>query len=91
MYLPLKIDHTHELEENDTATLWIVTQSYFSVFFEVEYLLALDGRKLPYGVSDTHKKIYLAFLYYYVIKGSELEQKKATEFRALIEEYILSR
>ena len=45
------------------------------MFFEVEYLLALDGKKLPEGTKDTHKTIYLAFIYYYVIKGSELEQK----------------
>lgn len=76
LYLLEKVEHTQELEGNDTVMLWIVTQSYYSMFFEVEYLLALDGKKLPRGVSDTHKKIYLAFLYYYVVKGSELEQKK---------------
>ena len=49
------------------------------MFFEVEYLLSLDGKKLPDGSQNTHKTIYLAFLYYYVIKGSELEQKKIKE------------
>lgn len=46
------------------------------MFFEVEYLLALDGKKLPKGTKDSHKTIYLAFIYYYIVKGSELEQKK---------------
>ena len=49
------------------------------MFFEVEFLLGLDGRKLPLGTKDTHKTIYLAFLYYYVIKGSELERKEKRE------------
>lgn len=76
IYLLDKLENTKELEDNETATIWIVTLSYYSMFFEVEYLLGLDGRKLPEGTKDTHKTIYLAFLYYYVIKGSELEQKK---------------
>lgn len=76
LYLLEKIEKTNELEENDTVTLWIVTQSYYSMFFEAEYLLAIDGKKLPDDINETHKKIYLAFLYYYLIKGSELEQKK---------------
>lgn len=59
--------------------MWIIAQSYYSMFFEVEYLLGLDGRKLPDGTKDSHKTVYLAFLYYYVIKGSELEQKKPQE------------
>ncbi len=79
MYLLDKLEQTTELEGLDTVTVWIVAQSYYSIFFEVEYLLALDGRKLPRGTEDTHKAIYLAFLYYYVIKGSELEQKKMVE------------
>ena len=44
------------------------------MFFEVEYLFSLDNKKLPKGTQDTHKTMYLAFLYYYLIKGSELEQ-----------------
>lgn len=78
-YLLNKLDKTKELESNDTVTMWIITQSYYSMFFEVEYLLSLDGRKLPEGTKDTHKTIYLAFLFYYIVKGSELEQKKPTE------------
>jgi len=76
LYLLEKREKTNELEENDTVTLWIVTQSYYSMFFEAEYLLAIDGKKLPDDTNETHKKVYLAFLYYYIIKGSELEQKR---------------
>jgi len=72
----IKLQKTEELEDNGTTTIWVVTLSYYSMFFEVEYLLGFDGRKLSEGTKDTHKTIYLAFLYYYVIKGSELEQKK---------------
>lgn len=76
IYILDKLEHTKELENNDTATIWVVITSYYSMFFEVEYLLGLDGKKLPKGTQDTHKTIYLAFIYYYIIKGSELEQKK---------------
>src|SRR3990167_6571175 len=76
VYLLDKLEQTKELEDNDTVTIWIVTSSYYSMFFEVEYLLGLDDKKHPEGTKDTHKKVYLAFIYYYVIKGSELEQKK---------------
>ena len=79
IYLLDKIENTKELDDNDTVTIWIVTASYYSMFFEVEYLLGLDGKKLPGGTKDTHKTIYLAFLYYYLVKGSELEQKKPKE------------
>ncbi|MBI4895231.1 MAG: hypothetical protein HY831_01930 [Candidatus Aenigmarchaeota archaeon] len=75
-YLLNKIEKTKELENNGTTTIWIVTLSYYSMFFEVEYLLSIDKRKLPTGTENTHKTIYLAFLYYYVIKGSELERNK---------------
>ena len=75
-YLLEKMEQTKELENNGAATIWIVAQSYYSMFFEAEYLLALDGKKLPDSVKETHKTIYLAFLYYYAIKGSEYEQKK---------------
>jgi len=78
-YLLEKLEQTKELESNNTTNMWIITQSYYSMFFEVEYLLGLDGRKLPEGTKDTHKTIYLAFLYYYIVKGSELEQKKPVE------------
>ena len=61
-YLLQKLEQTKELEDNDTTNMWIIAQSYYSMFFEVEYLLGLDGRKLPEGTKDTHKTIYLAFL-----------------------------
>ena len=76
LYLLNKITQTKELEEYLTTTVWIVTLSYYSMFFEAEYLFSVDNRKLPSGTKDTHKTIYLAFLYYYVIKSSELEQNK---------------
>lgn len=79
LYLLEKIEQTKELEGNDTATIWIIAASYYSMFFEVEYLLGLDGKKLPEGTKDSHKTIYLAFIYYYIIKGSELEQKTPKE------------
>lgn len=79
IYLLEKLEQTKELEDNDTATIWVIAVSYYSMFFEVEYLLAFDGKKLPEGIRDTHKTIYLAFIYYYIIKGSELEQKKPRE------------
>ena len=75
-YILEKFEQTEELEGNDTATIWIIAVSYYSMFFEVEYLLALDDKKLPKGAKDSHKTIYLAFIYYYIVKGSELEQKK---------------
>ncbi len=76
IYLLEKLEQTLELQGNNSVTLWIVALGYYSMFFEVEYLFSLDGRKLPQGSQDTHKTIYLAFLYYYLIKGSELEQGK---------------
>ncbi|HLC96253.1 MAG TPA: hypothetical protein VJH97_02940 [Candidatus Nanoarchaeia archaeon] len=79
LYLLDKVEQTGELEGNDTVTIWIIAASYYSMFFGVEYLLGLDGKKLPKGAKDTHKTMYLAFIYYYIIKGSELEQKKPTE------------
>ncbi len=79
LYLLEKLEKTNELEDNNTITIWIISTSYYSMFFEAEYLLGLDGKKLPEGTKDTHKIIYLAFIYYYVVKGSELEQKKTKE------------
>lgn len=79
IYLIDKLEKTKELEDNDTVTIWVITASYYSMFFEVEYLLSIDGKKLPDGTKDTHKTIYLAFIYYYIVKGSELEQKKLKE------------
>jgi coenzyme F420-reducing hydrogenase alpha subunit len=79
LYLLDKLENTEELEENDTTTVWIIAQSYYSMFFLAEHLLGLDNKKLPEGAKDSHKTIYLAFIYYYLIKGSELEQKNAKE------------
>lgn len=79
LYLLNKITQTEELKGNDTSTIWIIATSYYSMFFQVEYLLGLDGKKLPKGIKNTHKTIYLAFIYYYIVKGSELEQKKPKE------------
>jgi uncharacterized protein (UPF0332 family) len=79
IYLNEKLEQTKELEDNDTVTVWIIAACYYSMFFEVEYLLGLDDKKLPIGAKDTHKAIYLAFIYYYIVKGSELEQKKPKE------------
>ena len=62
-------------EEYD-GTLWIINASYYRIFFMAEYLLALDGRKLPDNVEDTHKTVELALLYYFILKGSNLEGKK---------------
>ena len=76
IYLLDKLEKSKELETNCAVTMWIITQSYYSMFFEVEYLLGLEGRKLQGGTEDTHKTICLAFIYYYVVKGSELEKKK---------------
>jgi hypothetical protein len=75
LYLMNKVESTNELDDNETITIWIIAASYYSMFFEVEYLLGLDNKKLPKSTNDTHKTIYLAFIYYYIIKGSELEQK----------------
>ncbi len=57
-------------------TLWIINHSYYSIFFNARLLLAYDGKKLPDNTEDTHKTIFLALLYYFVIKGSGLEGKK---------------
>lgn len=57
------------------ASLWTINASYYSMFFLAQVLLAKDGRKLPEGTKDTHKTTLLAILYYYLIKGSNLERK----------------
>jgi hypothetical protein len=46
-YLLKKLEQTEELKDNDSTNMWIIAQSYYSMFFEVEYLLALDRKKLP--------------------------------------------
>lgn len=73
-YLLAKIENSDELNNINVTPMWIITKCYYSMFFLVEYLLGTDGKKIPEGTEDTHKTIYLAFLYYYLIKNSELEQ-----------------
>lgn len=63
-------------KETFNPTLWIINPSYYSIFFNAQLLLAYDGKKLPEDVEDTHKTVLLAVLYYFIIKGSNLEGKK---------------
>lgn len=62
--------------EDYDGTLWIVNASYYKIFFLAQYLLALDKKKLPEDAEDTHKTVELALMYYFIIKGSNLENKK---------------
>ncbi len=62
--------------ENYDGTLWVINPSYYRIFFLAQYMLAIDGKKLPKNTKDTHKTIELAFLYYFIIKGSGMEGKK---------------
>ena len=62
--------------EDYDGTLWIINASYYRIFFLAQYLLALDKKKLPKDTEDTHKTIELALMYYFLIKGSDLENKK---------------
>lgn len=78
-YLMEKLERTSELSHNSTATLWVVTAAYYSMFFQAEYLLGLDGRKLPRGTKDTHRTVYIAFVYYYLLKGSDQERTASTK------------
>jgi uncharacterized protein (UPF0332 family) len=64
------------IEKEFNASLWIINSSYYSMFFLAEVLLAKENRKLPNGTEDSHKTIFLALLYYYIIKGSDTESKK---------------
>ena len=57
------------------GTLWIINASYYRIFFLAQYLLALDNKKLPENTEDTHKMVELALMYYFLIKGSNLESK----------------
>lgn len=61
--------------EDYDGTLWIINASYYRIFFLAQYLLALDNKKLPRDTEDTHKMVELALMYYFVIKGSDLENK----------------
>jgi len=67
--------------ENYDGTLWIINASYYRIFFLAQYLLALDNKKLPENIEDTHKTIELALMYYFIIKGSDLENKKELEWK----------
>ncbi len=58
------------------SSLWIINASYYSMFFMVQVLLAKENKKLPLGTKDTHKTTFLAFLYYYLIKNSGMEEQK---------------
>tara|TARA_Y100000310_G_C20396193_1_gene675218 strand:+ start:93 stop:734 length:642 start_codon:yes stop_codon:yes gene_type:complete len=62
--------------EDYNGTLWIINSSYYYIFFFAQYLLAFDNKKLPKNIQDTHKTVELALLYYFIIKGSNLENKK---------------
>ena len=62
--------------EDYDGTLWIINASYYRIFFLAQYLLALDGKKLPKDAEDTHKTVELALMYYFIIKGSDLENKQ---------------
>ena len=62
--------------ESYDGTLWIINASYYRIFFLAQYLLAIDKKKLPKNVEDTHKTVELALMYYFVIKGSNLVNKK---------------
>ncbi len=62
--------------EDYDGTLWIINASYYRIFFLAQYLLALDNKKLPEDREDTHKTIELALMYCFIIKGSDLEDKK---------------
>lgn len=53
--------------------MWIINASYYRIFFLAQYLLAVDNKKLPENTEDTHKTVELAFMYYFIIKGSDLE------------------
>ena len=62
--------------ENYDGSLWIINASYYRILFMGQYLLALEGKKLPDNAEDSHKTIELALMYYFIIKGSDLEAKK---------------
>lgn len=70
-----KMRELFDAQEYD-GTLWIINPSYYRIFFLAQYMLAIDGKKLPKNTKDTHKTIELAFLYYFIIKNSGMEGKK---------------
>ncbi len=75
-----RLNELFEAEKYD-GTLWIINASYYRIFFLAQYLLALDNKKLPDNAEDTHKTTELALMYYFIIKGSNLENKKELEWR----------
>ncbi len=54
----------------------VYSEGHCSTGNVLRYMLAIDGKKLPKNTKDTHKTIELAFLYYFIIKGSGVEGKK---------------
>lgn len=70
-------------KEHFNPTLWIINSSYYSIFFNAQLLLAYDGRKLPENTENTHKTVFLALLYYFIIKGSGIEGKKIIKWEDL--------
>ncbi len=72
-------------KSNFNPTLWILNPSYYSIFFNAQLLLAYDGKQLPDDTADTHKTVFLALLYYFIIKGSGLEGKKNLRWEDLKE------
>lgn len=67
-------------KEQFNPTLWIINSSYYSIFFNTQLLLANDGKKLPDDAENTHKTVFLAMLYYFLIKGSGMEGKKKLQW-----------
>ncbi len=63
-----------DAEEYD-GTLGIINAAYYRIFFLAQYLLALEGKKFPGNTDDTHKMVELALMYYFILKGSGLENK----------------
>lgn len=76
----LKLKELFEAENYD-GTLWIINASYYRIFFLAQYLLALDNKKLPENTEDTHKTTELALMDYFIIKESNLENKKELEWK----------
>lgn len=72
-------------KEEFNPTLWIVNPSYYSIFFNAQLLLAYEGKKLPENTEDTHKTVFLAMLYYFIIKGSSAEGKKKIKWEDIQE------
>jgi len=79
-----RLTELFEAEDYD-GTLWVINASYYRIFFLAQYLLALDGKKLPENAEDTHKTTELALLYYFIIKGSNLENKKEIKWEDIKE------